>query len=100
MACYPDQFIIYQNMTARVGSPSNDNEYFDQHTLFGSIVAYQSTHIEDDQCYIAFDGHGYPYDDMCLEPGHKGTLIRYFDYFEQIDCDEADLPFRSMMKEL
>lgn len=100
MACYPDQFIIFQNMTARVGAPSDDNELFDEHSLFGSIVAYQTTHIEEDNCYIAFDRHGYPYDDMCLDPGHRGTLMRYFDYYEQIDCEEADLPFRSMEKEL
>lgn len=102
VACSPGQFILFQNMTLRVGSPSNNNELFDQHSLYGSAAAYQPSAVEEHECYIAFNEDGFPYNDqMCmLDTRHRATLFMYIEAFEQVQCEEESLLLRSLKKEL
>lgn len=102
MACHPGQFIIFDNMTTvRVGTPSDGNELFEQLSPFTNVVAYKSMAVEGQDCYIAFNRFGHPYnEELCVvDTSHRGTLIRYVEAFEEAECEETNL-LRSMKREL
>lgn len=88
--------------TVKVGIPSNDNELLVQNIPFQGIHAYKS-HVHDQHdCYIAFDGYGYPHeDDLCnLNTGHMSTLIRYIESVESAQCDVMNSQHKSKTSEL